>query len=75
MAYEGRAQAHCSICGATAAARYDDAELGDAKVTVELEHLDDDTHNIVPTLDGRRCHPNLLLEPGMEQVIFLKPLD
>lgn len=46
-----------------------DANLG--KRRIELEHLDDDAHNIIPIgEDGTRGHSAILLDPDVEQQIW-----
>jgi hypothetical protein len=61
--------ARCKVCQTRATVRYAQSrEYG--KLRVELEHMDDDLHNIVPYAeDGRRGHSAILLDPAVEQLI------
>lgn len=74
MSYEGRIRARCSICGVTATATYDDSLTAEHEVTAKLEHLDDDVHNIVPSLDGQRCHATLVSAES-EQPIAIRVVE
>lgn len=63
-----RLRPRCSACHVTAHVAYD-ANLG--KLRIELEHLDDDVHNIIPIgVDGTRGHSAILLNPDVEQQIW-----
>lgn len=59
-----RSHLRCSYCDVRAATVHD-RDLGELKV--ELEHLADDVHNIVPVRNGVRGHSAILLDPDLEQ--------
>ncbi len=67
--YDARATGRCSTCQITAIARYT-SNLKYGVLKIRLEHLDDETHNIVPVAaDGRRGQSALLVDPDVEQAI------
>lgn len=75
MAYEGLLRVRCAVCHVSTSARYDESLVSGREFKARLEHVDDDVHNIVPMLDGQRCHPMIVLEPDVEQLIAIQVLD
>lgn len=72
MSYEGRLRARCSACGVAATLRFDQELAAGRSITAKLEHLDDETHSVVPTVDAVRGHPSILLDPDVEQIVPLE---
>jgi len=73
MSWSTTSSVRCAACGVRARVRYDEETVG--LLRFELEHMDDDLHNIVPyNSQGARGVSALLLDPDIEQIVpFVEP--